>query len=88
MAVEIYSGPKAQSIMNSPKHKSYIDARRRERFETGLPITIAVKYSMDVKYSTTDLDYKIRRYIDDLRKRNTILELAMREPTKTDTFCN
>jgi hypothetical protein len=79
MAVQLYGGPKTQSIMNSPKHKAYIDARRRERLSSGARPTSAATPQTGGAYPATDLDYKTRRYIDDLRQRNTLLESAMRE---------
>lgn len=80
MAEQLYGGPKTQSIMNSLKHKCYIDARQRERISgpnrSTAPSGAAPR---DAAYPTSDLDYKTRRYIDDLRQRNSMLEAAMRE---------
>lgn len=33
VAEHLYGGPKTQSILNNAKHKSYIDARRRENLQ-------------------------------------------------------
>lgn len=79
MAVQLYGGPKTQSIMNSPKHKGYIEARRRERLANGTRTTSAATPQSGGTYPADDLDYKTRRYIDDLRQRNSLLESAMRE---------
>ncbi len=81
VAVELYGGPKAQSILNNAKHKAYIDARKREqtsawRSGKGEPVS---KGSDTIRYPAEGLDYKTRRYIDDLRQRNSLLEAAMRE---------
>jgi len=79
MAIQLYGGPKTQSIMNSPKHKAYIDARRRERLASSTRPASAAAPQTGSTYPATDLDYKTRRFIDDLRQRNTLLESAMRE---------
>lgn len=79
MAVQLYGGPRTQSILNNPRHKAYIDARRREQLENKpRPSDSAITLTRE-KYPSDALDYKTRRYIDDLRQRNNLLELAMRE---------
>ena len=79
MAVQLFGGPKTQSILNSAKHTSYIAARRREQHGSKLNTSYRTEPQPGAKYPSDDLDYKTRRYIDDLRQRNTTLELAMRE---------
>ncbi|GAB2892809.1 hypothetical protein GCM10027202_21010 [Microvirgula curvata] len=84
VAVQLYGGPKVQSILNNAKHKAYIDARKRElsfawRLGQSEP---ASKLSDTKRYPADSLDYKTRRYIDDLRQRNSLLEAAMRELKK------
>lgn len=82
MAVQLFGGPKAQSILNNEKHKAYIDARRREFLQSSSrPSTTQRDKVLDV-YPTDGLDYKTRRYIDDLRQRNSMLEAAMVELKK------
>jgi hypothetical protein len=79
-AVQLYGGPKPQSILNSPKHKAYIDARRQEQIAGSSPSSRkSLMPSGKAAYPTDGLDYKTKRYIDDLRQRNETLEAAMRE---------
>ena len=80
VATKLFGGPKAQSIHNNPDHKRYIDARQREY--RGGPIgasSTAERATRNREYPAADLDFKTRRYIDDLRQRNDMLEAAMRE---------
>lgn len=81
MAVQLFGGPKTQSILNNEKHKAYIDARRREGMHQSArkgSTNVGNFKSADL-YPSDGLDYKTRRYIDDLRQRNSMLEAAMSE---------
>lgn len=79
IATQLYGGPKTQSILKNSKHKSYIDARRLEQLVNKPKAKPGIGAKYFVEYPSNDLDYKTRRYIDDLRNRNSMLELAMRE---------
>lgn len=86
MAVQLYGGPKTQSILNNSRHKAYIDARRREQVGSNPPLSNIKVPEANAKYPSDALDYKTRRYIDDLRQRNNLLELAMRD-LKSKLIC-
>jgi len=80
MATKLFGGPKAQSIHNNAEHKRYIDARQREyRQAPASDVSGSTEAKAIAKYPAGGLDYKTRRYIDDLRQRNEMLEAAMRE---------
>lgn len=79
MAVQLFGGPKSQSILNNEKHKAYIEARRREYLHRSIKPSAPNVAKAAVPYPSDGLDYKTRRYIDDLRQRNTMLEAAMSE---------
>lgn len=80
VATKLFGGPKAQSIHNNAEHKRYIDARQREYRGTTLETAVTPsKGARSKDYPASGLDYKTRRYIDDLRQRNDMLEAAMRE---------
>lgn len=79
MAVKLFGGPKAQSILNNQKHKMFIDARRLEYLGTMTRTAPHERNTDQVLYPSDGLDFKTRRYIDDLRQRNAMLEAAMRE---------
>jgi hypothetical protein len=81
VAQELYGGPKTQSILNNAKHKSYIDTRRQDLSPTLRPTrqSAATGKPDQPLYPTEGLDFRTRRYIDDLRQRNSLLESAMRE---------
>lgn len=78
MAVQLFGGPKPQSILNNVKHKAYIDARRREYSERSATTSTPNGAKATVPYPSNGLDFKTRRYIDDLRQRNAMLEAAMK----------
>lgn len=80
VATKLFGGPKAQSIHNNVDHKQYIDARQREYRQQPLSgSATGKKESRATEYPSSGLDFKTRRYIDDLRQRNDMLEAAMRE---------
>ncbi len=80
VATKLFGGPKAQSIHNNPDHKRYIDARHQAyRQQPTGNATGHTEAKPSLKYPATGLDLKTRRYIDDLRQRNEMLEAAMRE---------
>lgn len=80
VATKLFGGPKAQSIHNNADHKRYIDARQREYRQQPLSGPATSKKELRAnQYPSSGLDFKTRRYIDDLRQRNDMLEAAMRE---------
>lgn len=80
VAEHMFGGPKVQSILNNAKHKDYIDARKNAVRKTGHTQSGSAKPKAGpVGYPSDGLDYKTRRYIDDLRQRNSLLEAAMRD---------
>lgn len=88
VATKLFGGPKAQSIQNSYKHKQYIDARQQEYRQQHSPKSNQGSQNLRglIKYPSEGLDYRTRRYIDDLRQRNSMLEAAMREFKTTITM--